>query len=88
MTNIELKADECAIIFGANGPEIVIPRMEEDETVGMDILTVCAIAHAVKTESKLLVKMVEDFQKEMKIQDAGEHPVSASAPLSKIVGSR
>lgn len=84
-TKLELKDNECAIIFGDNGPEIYIPRLEEDESISLDILTVCAIAHAIKNESKHLIEIVDEFQREMKIKDMGSKPVSASSSLTKSV---
>lgn len=87
MEKIELGNDDSALIFRHDSVEAVIPRLEADEVVGMDIVTVCALAFALNNQSKYIEKIVEEFQAELKRKDEDKslELVSASPSLTKAI---
>ena len=87
MEKIELDNDESALIFRHDGVDVVIPRLEADEVVGMDIVTVCAIAFALNNQSKYIEKIIEEFQADLKRKDEDKslELVSASPSLTKSI---
>ena len=79
--------NESALIFRHDSVEAVIPRLEADEVVGMDVVTVCALAFALNNQSKYIEKIVEEFQAELKRKDEDKslELVSASPSLTKSI---
>lgn len=87
MEKIELGNDDSALIFRHDSVEAVIPRLEADEVVGMDVVTVCALAFALNNQSEYIEKIVEEFQAELKHKDEDKslELVSASPSLTKAI---
>ena len=87
MEKIVLGNDDSSLIFRHDSVEAVIPRLEADEVVGMDVVTVCALAFALNNQSEYIEKIVEEFQAELKRKDEDKslELVSASPSLTKAI---
>ena len=71
-TTIELGEADSALVFTGEGVKVFLPRLESEEHITTEVVTLCAIALGISEDSEHIHALIEDYMTKVKPSKNGE----------------